>query len=69
LLLMSFFGLMYCLDFIIPTSRLMHNSDSVCHNIQMMVSNSYACLSPLLLIDQMMEGSYRDGVWPSHNPC
>ncbi|XP_032760970.1 vomeronasal type-1 receptor 90 [Rattus rattus] len=50
LLLMSFFVLMYCLDCTISASRLMHNGEPIHHSIQMMVSNSYATLSPLLLI-------------------
>ncbi|XP_052577510.1 vomeronasal type-1 receptor 90-like [Peromyscus californicus insignis] len=50
LMLMSFFVVMYCLDCIISASRLMHNRDPICHSIQMMVSNSYATISPLLFI-------------------
>ncbi|XP_052030261.1 vomeronasal type-1 receptor 90-like [Apodemus sylvaticus] len=50
LLLMSFFVLMYCLDCIISASRLIYNSGPIRHNIQMMITNSYAALSPLLLI-------------------
>ncbi|XP_012969626.1 vomeronasal type-1 receptor 90-like [Mesocricetus auratus] len=50
LLLLSFFVAMYCLDCIISSSRLMHNSDPIRHGIQMIVSNSYATISPLLLI-------------------
>ncbi|KAL6076726.1 hypothetical protein STEG23_017607 [Scotinomys teguina] len=50
LLLVSFFVVMYCLDYIISASRLMHSSDPIRHSVQMMVSNSYATVSPLLLI-------------------
>ncbi|CAH7167351.1 Vom1r90 [Phodopus roborovskii] len=50
LLLLSFFVVMYCLDCILSASRLMHSSDTIYHSIQMMVCNSYATISPLLLI-------------------
>ncbi|KAK7804638.1 hypothetical protein U0070_011995 [Myodes glareolus] len=50
LLLLSFFVLIYCLDCIISASRLMHSSHPTHHSVQMMVSNSYATISPLLLI-------------------
>ncbi|XP_031236772.1 LOW QUALITY PROTEIN: vomeronasal type-1 receptor 90-like [Mastomys coucha] len=50
LVLMSLFMLMYCMDCIISASRLLQNSDPICHSIQMMISNSYATLSPLLLM-------------------
>ncbi|CAO2605866.1 Vomeronasal type-1 receptor 90 [Lemmus lemmus] len=50
LLLLSFFVLMHCLDCIISASRLMHSSNPVHHRVQMVVSNSYATISPLLFI-------------------
>ncbi|XP_047390919.1 vomeronasal type-1 receptor 90-like [Sciurus carolinensis] len=50
LLLMCFFVLLYSLDCIIFSSRIMWNNDPVCHSIQMMVSNGYATISPLVFI-------------------
>ncbi|MBZ3884881.1 Vomeronasal type-1 receptor 90 [Sciurus carolinensis] len=50
LLLMSFFVLLYSLDCIIFSSRIMWNNDPVCRSIQIMVSNGYATISPLVFI-------------------
>ncbi|XP_075837981.1 LOW QUALITY PROTEIN: vomeronasal type-1 receptor 90-like [Microtus pennsylvanicus] len=50
LLLLSFFVLLYCLDCIMSASRLMHSSPPIHHSVRMLVSNSYATISPLLLI-------------------
>ncbi|KAM5248531.1 vomeronasal type-1 receptor 90-like [Ctenodactylus gundi] len=51
LLLMSFFMVMYLLDYVITsTSGELWNSDPVHHCVQMLVSNGYATLSPLVLI-------------------
>uniref|UniRef100_A0A8C9QBB6 Vomeronasal type-1 receptor n=1 Tax=Spermophilus dauricus TaxID=99837 RepID=A0A8C9QBB6_SPEDA len=50
LVLMGFFVLMYCLDCIISSSRTMWNNDPVCCSVQIMVSNDYATISPLVFI-------------------
>ncbi|XP_013208340.1 LOW QUALITY PROTEIN: vomeronasal type-1 receptor 90-like [Microtus ochrogaster] len=50
LLLLSFFVLLYCLDCIMSASRLMQSSPPIHHSVRMLVSNSYATISPLLLI-------------------
>ena len=50
LLLMSFFVLLYSLDCIIFSSRIMWNNNPICHSIQMMVSNGYTTISPLVFI-------------------
>ncbi|XP_015350591.1 vomeronasal type-1 receptor 90-like [Marmota marmota marmota] len=50
LVLMGFFVLMYCLDCVISSSRTMWNNDPVCRSVQIMVSNGYATISPLVFI-------------------
>uniref|UniRef100_A0A8D2CYR1 Vomeronasal type-1 receptor n=1 Tax=Sciurus vulgaris TaxID=55149 RepID=A0A8D2CYR1_SCIVU len=50
LLLMSFFVLLYSLDYIIFSSRIMWNNNPICYSIKMMVSNGYATISPLIFI-------------------
>ncbi|XP_077889785.1 vomeronasal type-1 receptor 90-like [Ictidomys tridecemlineatus] len=50
LLLMGIFMLMYSLDCIVSSSRTMWNNDPVCRSVQIMVSNGYATISPLVII-------------------
>uniref|UniRef100_A0A8C5YVH3 Vomeronasal type-1 receptor n=1 Tax=Marmota marmota marmota TaxID=9994 RepID=A0A8C5YVH3_MARMA len=50
LLLLGFFVLMYCLDCMVSSSRTMWNNDPVCRSVQIMVSNGYATISPLVFI-------------------
>lgn len=50
LLLVSFFLVMYCLDSIASSLRVIRNNDPTHHCIQMFVSNGYATFSPLVFI-------------------
>ncbi|KAM5130338.1 vomeronasal type-1 receptor 90-like [Callospermophilus lateralis] len=50
LMLLGIFVLMYCLDCIVSSSRTMWNNDPVCRSVQIIVSNGYATISPLVFI-------------------
>ncbi|KAF7470825.1 vomeronasal type-1 receptor 90-like [Marmota monax] len=50
LVLMGCFVLMYCLDCIVSSSRTMWNNDPVFRSFQIMVSNCYATIRPLVFI-------------------
>ncbi|KAM8925728.1 vomeronasal type-1 receptor 90-like [Lycaon pictus] len=61
LLLMSFFVVMYFLDFIVSSSsRMLWNNDPVRLCVQMIVGNGYATISPLLLISTKRQKSKND---------
>uniref|UniRef100_A0A8C9QDF2 Vomeronasal type-1 receptor n=1 Tax=Spermophilus dauricus TaxID=99837 RepID=A0A8C9QDF2_SPEDA len=70
LLLLGFFGLMYCLDCIFSSLRTMWKNDPVCRCIQMMVANGYATVSPLVFIcTEKQSVTFLKGLWQNNHQC
>uniref|UniRef100_A0A8D2IJ09 Vomeronasal type-1 receptor n=1 Tax=Urocitellus parryii TaxID=9999 RepID=A0A8D2IJ09_UROPR len=70
LLLLGFFGLMYCLDCAIFSLRTMWKNDPVCPCIQMMLANGYATISPLVFIcTEKQSVTFLKGLWQKNHQC
>ncbi|KAM5130339.1 vomeronasal type-1 receptor 90-like [Callospermophilus lateralis] len=70
LVLMACFVLMYCLDCIISSSRTMWNNDPVCFSVQIMVSNGYATISPLVFICTARQSvAFLKCLWGKKSQC
>ncbi|KAM5130347.1 vomeronasal type-1 receptor 90-like [Callospermophilus lateralis] len=70
LLLMGCFVLMYCLDCIVSSSRTMWNNDPVCFSVQIIVSNGYATISPLVFICTARHSvTFLKCLWGKNSQC